>query len=98
LFPALGATCDGEPGVTLNAELVAPPTRADVAVSVYPSPALSRRRSENRATPCVAGTVVVPLSVPPGPEASATVTESPKLVTGAPAASFADTATAGVIA
>jgi hypothetical protein len=52
------------PGEMLNAELVAPVSVPDEALSVYPVPALSIDRFENVATPLTALTLVVPESVP----------------------------------
>src|SRR5437764_481490 len=49
-----------EPTETLNALLVAPASRSDAAVSVYPLPALLMDRALNVATPLTALTVVVP--------------------------------------
>src|SRR5687767_4661490 len=49
----------------LNAADVAAVSDAEVALSVYPVPALSMDRLEKVATPAAATTVVVPDSVPP---------------------------------
>src|SRR3954468_8048841 len=62
-------------GLMLNAELDAPVSAPEAAVSVYPVPALSMDRFENVATPATAAMVVVPESVPPpGLAPMATVT------------------------
>src|SRR5437868_2594237 len=52
-------------GLMVNAELDAPVSAPEAAVSVYPTPALSMDRLEKVATPPTAATVVVPDSVPP---------------------------------
>jgi hypothetical protein len=54
----------GVPAVTLKAELTALVRPADVAIKVYPVPALLTLRLENVATPLTAVTVIVPESVP----------------------------------
>ena len=56
---------DAEPADTLNDELTAEVRIPLVAVSVYPEPALSMRRSVNVAMPFSAETVAVPWRVAP---------------------------------
>jgi hypothetical protein len=58
-------SCVAVPGLIVKAALVAPPSPAAAAVSVYPVPFLSMLRVEKVAIPAAAATVVVPESVPP---------------------------------
>src|SRR3954471_21703918 len=86
-------------GLMVNAELDAPVSAPDAAVSVYPAPALSMERLENVATPLTAATVVVPDSVPPpGLVPMATVMPAVEPVTVFPNASCTVTCTAGLTA
>src|SRR5256885_1966330 len=57
------ASWEAAAGLILNAELDAPVSAPEAAVSVYPFPALSMERLENVATPATAATVAVPDSV-----------------------------------
>src|SRR6185295_2587784 len=86
-------------GLMVNAELDAPVSAPEAAVSVYPVPALSMDRLANVATPATAATVVVPDSVPPpGLAPMATVMLAVELGTRLPNASCTVTCTAGAIA
>src|SRR6266566_4025460 len=90
-------SCVAVPAVILNAVLVVLP--APVAVSVYPVPTLSIDRLANVATPALAATVAVPVSVPlPGFVPIASVTFPVNSVAVLLLASSAVTCTAGVIA
>src|SRR5689334_15598188 len=86
-------------GLMLNAELDAPVSAPDAALSVYPTPALSMERLENVATPLTADTVEAPESVPlPGLAPMATVMLAVELGTRLPNASCTVTCTEGEIA
>ncbi len=71
----VNARSAGAPGVMSNAADVASVSAPDDATSVYPTAAVSMKRSLKVATPSTALTAVVPLSVPPpgfAPRASET--------------------------
>src|SRR5262245_19182445 len=86
-------------GLMLNAELDAPVSAPEAAVSVYPTPALSMDRLEKVATPFTAATVGVPESVPPpGLAPMAIVMLAVELGTRLPNASCTVTWTAGAMA
>src|SRR5262245_25444110 len=90
------ATREAAAALMLNAELDAPVSAPEAAVSVYPVPDLSMERLEKVATPPTADTVVVPDSVPPpGLVPMATVMLAVELVTVLPKASWTATCTAG---
>src|SRR2546428_681821 len=83
----------------LNELLVAGVRVPEVALSVYPAPALSIFRFANVATPFTAFTGALPVNVPPAGLLSMAIEMAPvKLVTVFPDASRAATVTAGVIA
>src|SRR6266513_4100488 len=86
----------GGGGMTLNAGLFFEGSPATVAVSVYPLPAMSMRRSANLATPFTACAVSVPLSFAPvGWAPSATVTKLSAPATRVPVESTTATRTGG---
>src|SRR3954465_10626116 len=90
------ASFEADAGLTLNPAEVAPVSDADAAASVYPVPTLSMDRLEKVATPPVADTVVVPVSVPPpGLVPMATVMLAVELVTVLLKTSCTVTCTAG---
>ncbi len=86
------------PTATANSALVAPVSPVLAAVSVYGVPALSMLRSEKLATPFVALTVTLPVSVPPaGFDPIATMIEALDVVTVLPLASWTATRIGGAM-
>ena len=89
----------GGGAVMLNALLVAVVSCPELAVSVYPVPALSMLKSPKVAIPAAAATGIVPWSTPPDgllPITSDTLPVNPVAVL--PKASRAITLTAGIVA
>ena len=92
-------SCAALAGVMLNAVLAAAPVPLAVALSVYPTPALSTLKPGKPATPATAARDTVPDSdPPPALLPMAMVTVPVKVVTVLPRLSCAVTCTAGVIA
>src|SRR5262245_10610553 len=91
-------SCVPVPGLMVKNALVAEVRPEALAVSLYPTAALSIDRPENVATPATAATVVVPDSVAPGapvPPVIASVTFPVKLDAVSPEASRATTTMEG---